>query len=118
MDGWLILLTIVFTCVVILVNIYLMIVYIHPDDKGIGNSVFYKVLVVLGLTTCFGLILLLPLDVSNARTNGGLDITTFWLTLYVIVFVLVVFLLPFSIFLYESDPDRSVSARLCGALIY
>jgi len=118
MDVWLILLTIVFSCVTVLVNTYLMIIYIHPDDKGLGNNILYKVLVVLGLSTCFGLILLLPLDVSNARSNGGLDITTFWLTLYVLVFILVVFLLPFSIFLYESDPDRSISARCCGALIY
>lgn len=118
MDAWLILMSITFSILIVIITTYLMILYIHPDDKGIGNSLAYKLLVVVGLSTCFGLVLLLPLDVSNARNNGGLDITTFWLVMYVLVFVLVVFMLPFAIFLYESDPDRSIAARLCGALIY
>ena len=31
---------------------------------------------------------------------------------------MIVFILPFFIFLYESDPDRSIIGRICGALIY
>jgi LMBR1 domain-containing protein 1 len=118
MDSWLIILIIIFSVVMVLVNSYLMIIYIHPDDKGVGNSVYYKILVVLGMSVCFGLILMMPLDVSNARHNGGLNMKDFWLAMYVIVFIMIVFLLPFGIFLYESDPDRNIAARICGALLY
>lgn len=111
-------LILIFGVLVLVVNTYLMIVYIHPDDKGVGSALAYKVLVVAGMSVSFGLVLMLPLDVSNARHGGGLNMKDFWLAMYVAVFVLVVFLLPFGIFLYESDPDRSISARVCGAFLY
>ncbi len=118
MDAWLVILIVIFGVLVVVVNTYLMIVYIHPDDKGLGSALPYKILVVLGMSLSFALVLMLPLDVSNARHDGGLNMKDFWLAMYVLVFVMVVFLLPFGIFLYESDPDRSLPARVCGAFLY
>ena len=73
MDSWLIILIIVFSVLIVLVNSYIMIMYIHPDDKGIGNAFIYKIIVVLGLSLAFGLVMMVPLDIANARGNGGID---------------------------------------------
>lgn len=39
--------------------------YCHPDDKGWGNVVYCKILVVAGLTLCQAQALMVPLDVAN-----------------------------------------------------
>ena len=118
MDPWLLILTIIFTFLLILINTYVMIIYIHPDDKGLGNALFYKILVVAGLTLSFGQVMMIPLDISNSRTNGSIDMLVFWQMVYVLIFIMLVFILPFAIFLYESDPDHPLSKRICGAMIY
>ncbi len=118
MDAWLIVLIIIFSVMIVITNTYLMIIYVHPDDKGVGNALIYKIIVVLGFSLAFGLVMMIPLDISNARNNGGLDMTNFWLAMYFLVFLFVVFILPFSIVLYESDPDTKFIKRICWALIY
>ena len=78
MDIFLLIDTIVVLVILLGVNFYLMVSYIHPDDKGFGSHVILKIIVILGLTLCWALILMVPLDVSNTRNNGGLDMVTFW----------------------------------------
>jgi len=78
MDAWLLTITIVFSILLVLINTYVMIIYIHPDDKGVGNALFYKILVVVGLTLSFGQVMMIPLDISNSRTNGSIDMLVFW----------------------------------------
>jgi hypothetical protein len=56
----------------------MMIIYIHPDDKGIGNNIFYKIIVVFSMSIAFGMIMMFPLDISNTNSNGGLDMLNFW----------------------------------------
>jgi LMBR1 domain-containing protein 1 len=34
----------------ILVNFYILAIYCHPEDKGLGTSTILKILVILGLT--------------------------------------------------------------------
>jgi hypothetical protein len=53
-------------------------------------------------------ILLLPFDVANSRTNGGIPMPVIWEAFYVILAVLAVVILPFALFYYEAeDPDQS-----------
>lgn len=51
---------------------------------------------------------MVPLDVANARSNGGLDMKTFWFIIYCIIAFMVTVFLPFSIFLYETDEEKSL----------
>jgi len=51
---------------------------------------------------------MVPLDVANARSNGGLDMKTFWFIIYCIIAFMVTVFLPFSIFLYETDEEKSI----------
>ena len=91
--------------ILLAVNIYLLILYIHPDDKGWGSAVYCKIIVVLGLMLCQAQALMVPLDVANrsAVVTTGIDMKSFWFFLYIIVLVFIVVLIPYAIFLYETD---------------
>jgi LMBR1 domain-containing protein 1 len=99
------------------VNIYLLIYYSHPDDQGFGDSIYPKIIVVLGLTLAFAQILILPLDVSNARGDGAdFRVDIFWQIVLIAVACYIVFLAPFSLFLYEADDEETCGAKLCHAI--
>lgn len=105
MQAYLIVLIIVMAIILLAINIYLLILYIHPDDKGWGNAIYCKVLVILGLTLCQSQALMVPLDVANqsAIIPGGIDMRAFWFFLYIIILFFVAVLIPYAIFLYETD---------------
>ena len=105
MDLFLLISTIVAIVLLLGVNFYLMVTYIHPDDKGIGSHFMLKIIVLLGLTLCWALILMVPLDVSNTRNNGGFDMVVFWEIIFSIIALMTIILIPFFMFLYETDPD-------------
>jgi LMBR1 domain-containing protein 1 len=102
MDALLIVLTVFFVLILLGVNIYLLALYIHTDDKGWGTAIYCKVLVVLGLTLCQAQALMVPLDVANksALLPDSIDMASFWFFLYIIVLFFVVILLPFALFFY------------------
>ncbi len=50
--------------ILILINIYILNLYVHPQDKGITNAPYAKIVIILGLTICQAQALLVPLDVS------------------------------------------------------
>jgi hypothetical protein len=50
----------------------------------------------------------LPLDVSNARGyGGGFNMELIWQIVYATIIITIIILIPFAIFLYESDEDKS-----------
>ncbi len=64
---------------------------------------------VFGLTLSWAQVLMLPLDVGNSRGyGGGLDMEVFWQIIYAAITIMVVILIPFAIFFYESDEDKSI----------
>jgi len=97
-----IILIIVFIIILLGVNIYILAMYCHPDDKGWGNVVYCKILVVAGLTLCQAQALMVPLDVANqsALISEGLNMEAFWAVVYIIVLVMVTILLPYALFFY------------------
>lgn len=112
---------IVVMCVVLLaINIYLMVLYIHPDDKGWLSSIYCKILVVIGLTVCQAQALMVPLDVANrsAILPETINMAVFWFFLYIIVLALICVLMPYAIFFYETDEDESICSRILKALCF
>ena len=93
------------TLILIGVNFYLMALYIHEDDKGLGNVLYTKILVIVGLTLAQASVLMVPLDVANrsALLNSSLDMTVFWFIVYIVILVFVTVLFPYAIFFYETD---------------
>jgi LMBR1 domain-containing protein 1 len=120
MQAYFIVLIVVMAIILLAVNIYLLILYIHPDDKGWGTALYCKILVVFGLTLCEAQALLVPLDVANqsALIPGGLNMQGFWYAIYIIVLIFVTILLPYAIFLYETDEEEPMGTRLLKALGY
>ncbi|EMS64825.1 hypothetical protein TRIUR3_30387 [Triticum urartu] len=92
------------------------------------EAYFPKLVVVLGITVAVLSILMLPADVANRQAckravySGACALTlpmkTLWLVVYIIDAVLVFLVIPFAMFYYEGDRDKSVGKRLKSALIW
>lgn len=119
-NGLLIALAIIFVLILLAINIYLLALYVHVDDKGWGTAVYCKILVIVGLTLCQAQALMVPLDVANnsAQDSSGIDMKGFWLFIYGTVIVFICLLLPFALFFYETDEDDGYCKRLLKAAIY
>ncbi|RZC90740.1 hypothetical protein C5167_028574 [Papaver somniferum] len=122
----LVIVAIVVTVLVFIFNVYLLINYQHPDDAN--QAYFPKFVVVFGLSVAAISILMLPADVanrqacSNAIYNGACNLTlpmkTLWLVVYIVDAVLVFLVIPFAMFFYEGDQEKSVGKRIKSALLW
>lgn len=117
----------VIVCVLVLLfNVYLLVNYQHPDDAN--QAYFPKFVVVLGLSIALISILMLPADVANRQAcrhaiyNGACNLTLpmkqLWLAVYIADAILVFFIIPFAMFYYEGDQDKTVGKRIKGALCW
>lgn len=102
MDVVLIILICVMSVILLGVNIYILALYIHSEDKGLGNVIYTKVLVVIGLTLAQAQALMVPLDVANrsALLSESLDMATFWFIIYIVILGFISVLIPYAIFFY------------------
>ncbi|KAG5142923.1 hypothetical protein JHK82_018618 [Glycine max] len=122
----LVIVAVVVCVIVFLVNVYLLVNYQHPDDAN--QAYFPKFVVVLGLSVAAISILMLPADVANRQAcrhaiyNGACSLTLpmkdLWLAVYILDAVLVFFVIPFAMFFYEGDQDKSVGKRIKSALMW
>jgi len=79
--------------------------YQHPDDYW--TSYFYKLICIVGLSLSCMSILLMPMDVANqadvAAGHQSLPMDLLWLIDYIASGSMILFLLPFLMYYYESD---------------
>ena len=61
---------------------------------------------------CWGQLLLVPLDVSNSLSGGGIDLDLLYSIVYIVIYVFGTAVVPFMIFLYESDEDDPACKRI------
>ncbi|XP_042050095.1 LIMR family protein At3g08930-like isoform X3 [Salvia splendens] len=118
--------TIVVCVLVLIVNLYLLVNYQHPDDAN--QAYIPKFIVVLGLSIASISILMLPADVANRQAcrhaiyNGACNLTLpmkeLWLALYILDAILVFFVIPFAMFYYEGDLDKTVWKRMKSSLLW
>ncbi|XP_057520015.1 LIMR family protein At5g01460-like [Amaranthus tricolor] len=117
----------IIVCVLVFIfNVYLLINYQHPDD--VNQAYFPKFVVVLGLSVAVISILMLPADVANrhacrhALYNGACHLTLpmkqLWIAIYIVDAVLVFFIIPFAMFYYEGDQDKSIGKRVKSAMLW
>jgi len=93
-----------------LANVYFIAYFQSAEDKN--AAYFPKILVVLGLTLAELSVLMLPLDVANQSSGGGLPMGLLWEIVYMAIAILAIVVIPFGIFYYEAeDPDEESSAR-------
>lgn len=118
---------VIVVCVLsLLFNTYLLVNYQHPDDSN--QAYFPKIVVILGLTVAELSILMLPADIANQHAcqnsvyNGACNFTLpmkqLWLGIYILNAILVFFIIPFTIFYYEGDQEKTAFRRACSALMW
>lgn len=116
-DTWLVIVTVISIILMLAINIYLFIMYSHPDDMKSASGWFSRIVIILGSALGWGLILLLPLDVANSRGDGGgFNMELFYQIMFIVYFVFIIVIAPYTLFYYESDDEKSVFGRLCYAL--
>lgn len=111
-NWFLIIVAVVGSVLAVGVALYILIAYQHPEDKN--QAWIPKFVVVLGISLAIWTVLLFPLDVGNRAackagiaTHCSLAIPTheLWYACYIGIMVMVVVLIPFSIFYYEADSE-------------
>ena len=113
MDVFMIVMTVVLAVLLIISNLYLLVYYCHPDDRGFGSGWTCKVVAILGMTLSWAQVLMLPLDVSNACGEGGeIRMDIFWMVVYLSTAVMVLFIIPALTYYYEADPDWSCFEKI------
>jgi LMBR1 domain-containing protein 1 len=137
MADWFLILTIVIAVFLLLVmGLYFLVYYQHPDDKN--DAYLPKITVILGFVFAWATVLMLPLDVANnegysgcdgydTKVCGGLNMELFWDIIYWTLPVFVFFLIPFMTFYYEADDgmlmagtsiETNSNSRICEAVKY
>jgi len=112
----LVIISIVMFVAIAVASLYVLVYFQHEADRN--TAIFPKILVVTGLTLASVSIMMLPLDVSNARTNGGFPMTELWYTVYIIMAIMIVLLIPFAIFYYEAeDPTENNNAKQIASAV-
>lgn len=86
------------------------------------TSWFPKAVVVLGLSLSFLSVMMLPLDRANraacsegivlSACNLTLPMYDLWYWVYMIMVIIIAFVVPFTMFLYESDSDKCVGSAV------
>ena len=118
-DIWLLVVTIVCFIIMMVTNIYLLVIYLHPDDKGFTNNFLQKLMILLGSAVLWCFVLLLPLDVANTRGQGaGFNIALTWEILFWIYLAFLIFILPMITFYYETDEQSSCIVRFFKSFAY
>lgn len=113
-DAFLIIVIIV-VCGLMLAAISMSIVYMqHPDDKN--TAWLPKIVVLFGLFMASANVLTLPLDVINAQTGAGLDMSIVWSISFYLTAILVLIVIPFAYFYYENETDGKSTAGCFGLI--
>ncbi|KAL0246201.1 hypothetical protein GEMRC1_007415 [Eukaryota sp. GEM-RC1] len=99
MDPFVIIIAVVVVLLLIVVNYRILLFFEHPDDKG--TSWWAKTLIQLSFLLAEVTVLLLPLDIVNAR-NPFLPMDMIWQIIFLSVLIFASFIIPFSLFWYES----------------
>lgn len=112
-NWFLIIITAVLGILSIGVALYLLISYLHPEDKN--QAWFPKIAVIFGITLSIWTVLLFPLDVANGRAcsdslawtscNLALPTTVLWYICYIAAAVMAFFVCPFALYYYEADSE-------------
>ena len=120
MIDWLTIIIVIILIIALLVtNIYILVYFCHPDDKGSCIGWALKIIVIIGLTLSWIQVLLLPLDVSNNRTfGGGLNMRIFWYIIYIITIVYILIVSPISSSYYEADDSWSCKEKICHSFCW
>lgn len=113
---FLIIVIIVMAIMLLLGSFYVLVYFQSEEDKNTAYAP--KVAVVLGFTLAALFVLMLPLDVANRMSDGGLDMSVMWQVMYIAVAVMCIAVIPYLMFYYESEDPESTNWQCWTAIKY
>ncbi|KAI3435533.1 hypothetical protein D9Q98_001598 [Chlorella vulgaris] len=125
MNWFLIIITVVVAILVLLVSLYLVVHFQHPEDRN--QAWLPKLVVLLGFSVAFWTILLFPLDVANQQacdfdvplsSCSTMPMKELWYAMYIANMAIVFIAVPFCIFYYEADSEWSVFRRYLSGFLW
>jgi len=125
-NWFLILAAVVVAGLVAAVNVYVLVHYMHPEDRN--QAWAPKAVVVSGLSLAMLSVLMFPLDVANraacaehiSRTSCSfsMPMEELWQAVYLLEVILIFAVIPFMGFLYEADSELTLPQRLKSSAAY
>jgi LMBR1 domain-containing protein 1 len=119
MDIFLIIILSVLAVILFIANIYIFFYYIHPDDNSNCSNFFSKFIVIAAMMLCWIQVLLLPLDVANARGGGvGLRMDIAWTVIFILIAVFAIIILPFISAYNDCEEEWSFWEKMKHSICY
>mmetsp|Transcript_2284 Transcript_2284/g.6699 ORF Transcript_2284/g.6699 Transcript_2284/m.6699 type:complete len:520 (-) Transcript_2284:178-1737(-) len=125
-NWFLIALVVVVALLMIVVAVYTLLHYQHPEDRN--QAWWPKIVVILSIWLSVCTVLFFPIDVANRLScNNSIPVnlcqfaipaTQIWYVLMIANVAVVYLVIPFTIFFYESDQDHSLIRRVCTGTIW
>ena len=118
-DIFMLVMIILLSIVLLVISLYLLVYYCHPDDAGFGSGLICKIFAILGLSVCWAQVLMLPLDVSNTRgAGGGIRMDLLWEIVYISIACFVFGIIPLLTSFYECDPDWTCCEKITNGFCF
>lgn len=114
-DPLLLVLIVIATIALIIGNLYFIAHFAHHADNALGSSTACKFIIMLAYMLAESQVLLLALDVVNAREMANVDMYYFWQIVYMASLFMSTVVIPFAYFFYETDEDFDFKTRFCTA---
>ena len=103
----------VMSVLAVLVSLYILVTYQHPEDNN--QAWLPKIIVIFGISLTIWTVLLFPLDVANraacaasillANCHLAIPTTLLWYMCYYGIAGMVFVICPFAMFYYEADSE-------------
>ena len=118
-DIFFLILMIIFFIFILIISIYIIDYFSTSEEEGCVNNIFLKIIAIIGLMMVFIEILLLPLDVANIHGKGGkINMNTFWIISFIIIFIFSLVIIPLMINIYELDPDLTTGEKIKNGFLF
>lgn len=109
MEIFLLIVVILVALLIMVINFYILVYFSHPEDNFTGGIWIYRILVIGVLTFACYLIFAIPLDITCAKREDSMqlpyDMDFLWLAINFACCVIIMFVLPMAIVLYNDDGE-------------
>lgn len=120
-DIFVIIALVIFFVIVIIGMVYTMVYFQHPDDDTNECIWLYRISVVSSFSLAVFLTVVQPLDASATdredSANLGLNMNLFWNAMMGFILLITWTILPASILIYQSDPEKPKGGRIAKGVI-
>ena len=98
---------------ILIVNIYILVYFSHPEDGCTKGIYFYRIIVIGSLCSACYFIFSIPFDLVNVERddlmNLGYPMDWIWTGVNFFLALTIMFFLPFALITYSDDHETMVS---------